>query len=105
MRAGKLDRTITIERRAETLDAYGVPSESWTTLATVRAELVQSSTREFLAAYGTEAEPATVFRIRYVAGLTTADRVTYAGEALNIVELKETGRRRGLEIRCGKGAP
>jgi SPP1 family predicted phage head-tail adaptor len=105
MRSGKLDRTIIIERRSEALDDYGTPTETWTTVATVRAQLVQSSTREFLAAYGSDTEPAFIFRTRFVANVTTADRVSYAGEALNIVELKEIGRRRGLEIRCGKGAP
>ncbi|MEW9838092.1 phage head closure protein [Mesorhizobium marinum] len=100
MRAGKLDRTITIQRAAETVAASGAVSSAWSDLATVRAAIVQSSAVEFIRAYGEAEETGTVFRIRYVAGLTLNDRVVLDGQAFNLVEMKEIGRRRGLELRC-----
>ncbi|KQS64514.1 head-tail adaptor protein [Rhizobium sp. Leaf371] len=100
MRAGKLDKTITIERRGETVDDYGTVSEGWTTIASVRAQVIQSSTEEFLKAAGTTSEQATVFRLRHRDGIQPEDRITYAGQAFDIKELKELGRREGLDLRC-----
>ena len=48
-----------------------------------------------------EAENGTiVFRVRYLAGITTADRVSYAGQVYDLKEVTEIGRRRGLELRA-----
>lgn len=100
MRAGKLDRTIAIQRKAETVSATGATRAAWTNLATVRAEIVAQSTTEFLTGFG-EAENGTiVFRVRYLAGITTADRIVFDGSAHDIKEIVEIGRRRGLELRA-----
>ena len=100
MRAGKLDRTIAIERHTETVSPTGSVVTAWTNVAAVRAEIVTQSATEFLTGFG-EAENGTiVFRIRYLAGITTADRVTYAGTVYDLKEVTEIGRRRGLELRA-----
>lgn len=102
LKSGKLDRQITIEREAETVSASGGVSKTWAPVATVRAELVQRTADEYLAAFG-EAESGNVwFRIRYHPGLniTTADRVTFDGAAYDIDEIVELGRRRALELRA-----
>lgn len=101
MRAGKLDRTIRIERMEKGIPtATGTRVPSWTEFATVWAELVKWSASEFSTGYG-EAENGTViFRIRYLGGITTADRITYEGRAHDIKEIAEIGRRHGLEIRA-----
>lgn len=99
IRAGKLDRTITIQRQTQAKDGPRVVT-AWTDIATVRAEIVQQSASEFLTGYG-EAETGTViFRIRYLGGITTADRILFDGTAYNIKEIAEIGRRRGLELRA-----
>lgn len=88
------------------MDDYGVPTDGWATLATVRAQVMQSSTEEFLKKPGTLSETAIIFRVRHLDGLTTSDRVTFGDQAFNIVEIKELGRRSGLELRCtSPGAP
>lgn len=99
MRAGKLDRLITIQRFTNTVDDFGTPVEAWADVATLRAQIVTASTDEFIS-HGAEAETVIVFRARYVAGITAADRIVYGGAAHNIKELTEIGRRRGLELRC-----
>jgi SPP1 family predicted phage head-tail adaptor len=100
MRAGKLDRTITLERKSETVSETRTVVVTWTNIATVRAEIVTQSASEFLTGFG-EAESGTiVFRIRYLAGITTADRVSYAGKVYDLKEITEIGRRRGLELRA-----
>ena len=100
MRAGKLDRSIKIQAFTSTVDEYGTPVEAWTDLATVRAQIVEASTEEYQRAYGEGGNTVVVFRIRWLAGVTTAHRVVYAGSNLNIRDVKEIGRRKGLELRC-----
>lgn len=100
MRAGKLDRIITIERLTETVSPSGSVVTAWTNIATVRAEIVTQSAAEFLTGFG-EAENGTiVFRVRYLPSITTADRVLYNGVAHDLKEVTEIGRRRGLELRA-----
>lgn len=104
IKAGKLDRQITITREAETVAASGTVSKTWDTVATVRAELVQRDAEEYLAGFGEAETGGAVFRIRYLAGITTGDRVTFDGYSYDIDEIAELGRRRGLELRCSQVA-
>lgn len=103
MRAGKLDRTIIIERSEETIDDYGTPASMWLLVAILRAEIMQAGTEEFIR-NGAVEETVTVFRTRWLAGVTGADRVTSEGVIFDVKEAKEIGRRRGLEIRCVRSA-
>lgn len=100
MRAGKLDRSITIHRSSTTPNEYGTQIESWTFITETRAQLVQSSTEEFARSFGMSAETIVVFRIRHMDGLKTSDRITDRGQRYEIKEIKELGRREGLELRC-----
>ena len=99
MRAGRLDRTITVQRFTSEPDDYGTPVETWSDVATLRAEVVQASTSEFIRT-GAVDETVMVFRTRFLSGLTDADRIAYDGRLFNVTETKEIGRRRGLELRC-----
>lgn len=100
MRAGKLDRTITIQRFTNTVDDYGTPVQAWADVATVRAQIIEASTDEYIAARGAVDKAVVIFRIRWLDGITNADRVTYGGQNFNMKETKEIGRRKGLELRC-----
>ena len=100
MRAGKLDRKITLERETEIVDEFGTVARHWLAVATIHAQLVQASTDEFLTSFGEAGTVARVFRIRHRDGVLLTDRVTHNGRAFNIVELTEIGRRVGLELRC-----
>lgn len=100
MRAGKLDRSIVIQTVANGVALDGTPIEEWTDFAAVRAQLVQAGTDEFLAGYGESDNTVVIFRIRWLDGVTTKHRVLYESSTLNIREIKEIGRRRGLELRC-----
>jgi head-tail adaptor len=99
MRAGKLDATIAIQRVGSVIDDAGTPQESVFTIATLRAQVIRSSVEEFIRGYGASDETVTVFRIRYIEGVQNADKVLHGGKIHNIKEVKEIGRRRGLEIR------
>lgn len=100
MKAGKLFHVLTVQRATEGLNDAGTPTTTWADLATLRAELVQQSTTEFIRAQGATDEAVLIFRTRYLAGVTNADRISFAGEALNLKEVVVLGRNRGLELRC-----
>ncbi|MET3578208.1 head-tail adaptor [Mesorhizobium robiniae] len=101
MRAGKLDRTIVLQRRVQSVGDSGNVLSSWTTIATVRAELVQATADESATDFGEAETDLCTFRIRWPASeITTAEQVFYAGAAYNIKHIVEIGRRRGLELRC-----
>lgn len=96
---GKLDRRITIERQTETVKPSGSVVKVWTPIVSVWAEIIQQTATEFFTGYGEAETGSVIFRIRFVEDITTADRVTYNGNAYNLKEIKELGRRDALELR------
>lgn len=99
MRSGRLDRTINIERSTHSVDAAGTPAFAWSPVVELRAELIEANTEEFIRSFGAGEEQLRIFRSRFVEGVTTADQIVFEGKRHNIREVKELGRRRGLEIR------
>lgn len=100
MKAGRLTETIQIQRRAEEINDFGTPSTVWRPFATVRAERIDQSTEEFMRTFGTSDEEAVVFRIRFVDGMSNADRVLWKGEPFDIKQVTPIGRRKGFDLRC-----
>lgn len=98
MKAGPLDRRVTIQRFTETRNEYNEPIAVWTDLATLSAQVIQQSGREFLSADQTQAERPVLFRLRWLDGVTVLDRVSYGGRVHNIQDVKELGRQEGLEL-------
>ena len=98
MRSGRLRHVISIERFTSTVNEYGTPVTTWSKLATLRAQVLQASTDEFIR-NGAVDENVIVFRTRAMEGITNADRIQYRGNTYNIKELKEI-EPRGLEIRA-----
>jgi SPP1 family predicted phage head-tail adaptor len=99
MRSGKLDRTIKVQSFTTTVNEYGTPVQAWTDVATSRAQIIQSSTEEFLT-NGASDTTSIIFRTRYFEGVYTSSQVIYEGETFNVREVKEIGRRKGLDLRC-----
>jgi SPP1 family predicted phage head-tail adaptor len=108
LRAGELDRRITLERFTATQDpGSGEEVQAWDTLATVWASKKDISDGERFAASEVQAAISTRFVIRYssqVADLNAKDRLVCEGHTYQVVGVKETGRRReGLEISALRG--
>ena len=104
MRAGGLDRIITVQRSTHTVNDYGTPGWTWTDLATLRARIVEGGTEETVRPNaGSHDEVVFVFRTRWRGDITTADRILHAGEPFDLVAVKEIGRRAGLELRVRRG--
>lgn len=100
MPAGRKDRRIQIQEETLVSDGGGGFVQSWSTIRTVWTELVQQSGREFVQSDRTATERRAVFRLHWLTGITTAMRVVYGGEDFNIREVRELGRRDGLELHC-----
>ncbi len=92
--------TLQIQRVTVAPNAAGTPVETWADLVSLRAEIVERQLEEHVADDGATDATEITFRTRYVDGLRLADRITFAGATYNIRGITETGRRRGLEIRC-----
>lgn len=99
MRAGKLDREITIQRSTRVRDDSGNSVYTWSDIATLRAQIVQASTEEFIRGWGASDETVIIFRVRWLDGIQLSDRILLDGRIHNLKEIKEIGRRRGLELR------
>ncbi|MBL6431884.1 MAG: head-tail adaptor protein [Alphaproteobacteria bacterium] len=101
MRAGKLTHTVKVMRPTYVDDGFGtmVPGPV-SVVATLRAQLVEESTDEFIRNYGGSTERVRIFRVRWIDGITLADQIEHDGIEFNLKQIKEIGRRRGLELRC-----
>lgn len=100
MQAGKLQHQVELQRMTEAVAPGGAVTESWSTYATGKAELRQAGVSEFLTTFGEGVSNNAVFLIRWLPGVSVADRVLQAGKFWNIVAIAEVGRRRGLELRA-----
>ena len=98
MRAGKLDRRVTIERAALTTNDFGEVVEAWQCVATVWAQQRPNRGGERFAAQQTVGGKVLTFHIRYRSDLTTRDRLIYDGLTYNILDIREIGRRVVSEI-------
>lgn len=107
MRAGKLDRIIDLQRSAIIgNDGAGNPELAWTVIARLRAQIVDGSRQATIGGEKQIDSAETVtFRTRFVDGVSLADRVVYQGAVHDLVEVKEIGRRRGLELRTRRIGP
>ena len=100
MKARRLIHVLTIQRASDTINEAGTPVTVWDDLASLRAEKVEQGTTEFIRNYGAADETVAVFRTRFLAGVTNADRITFDGAEFNIKEIVTLGRNRGYEFRC-----
>ena len=98
MRAGKLDRRITLQTLTISRDSYGAAIESWSTLDTVWAGVLPLKGEEYFAAAQIVAEEQLKFRIRHRTDLTEKVRVLYESQAYDVQHIAEIGRRQGLEL-------
>lgn len=99
MKSGALSRVIRIQRASTIINDAGTPAETWADLAELRAELVDLGTVERIR-HGAVDTTGIVFRTRYLAGVTNADRVLFDGQAYNLKSVIVIGRNRALELRA-----
>lgn len=103
LRAGDLDREITIQRQVKTQSDSGEDVITWTDVATVAAEKVNLRGAERFASQQEIGHTLTMFRFRYsdaVAETSTLHRVLFDGRYYNITDVREPKRREHIEIDC-----
>jgi len=105
IRAGKLDREIIIKRASVALNSTGTPVSTWATVVTLRAQLIDDVTEEKQRDHGESTERTVTFQTRYFCPLFVSDQIFYQGHDYNITNVKEIGRRRGLELRAVRVGP
>ena len=105
MRAGNMDRRITIEKNTPTRSATGEEKENWTTLATVWAEVNSVGGGERFRGAHIVAEATTSFVIRHRTDVTEKMRIQFDGDDYDIHVISEIGRREGLVIQASRRGP
>lgn len=104
IRAGELNRQITIQARSATKDSFGQESTTWTDVITCFASISPLSGRELIAAQAQVAETTHEIQIRYRNWVTPANRVKYQGRVFNILNvLDEDMRHKSLRLLCSEG--
>lgn len=102
MRAGKLDRRITLQSATEARDSSGSVISTWTDVATLWAGRRDTLGSERILSGAETAVADAVFVIRWQPGVTAKLRVVdEAGDAWDIIAPPtELGRRDALELTC-----
>lgn len=112
MRGGQLRQVLTLQRRTTSIDGEGSPSEGWTTVGTVRAEVHPVGGRELDMAGQMELKLSHNVTVRYrpdlaaTASTATAStghdmRALWGSRVLDIQLVEDPeGRRRRLQLLC-----
>lgn len=101
MRAGKLDRRITIQRKPVTQSDSGQEVVTWVDVATVWAEKINVKGLERFAVQQLIGQALMTFRFRWsvtVSEITSTHRILLDGRDFDITDVREIGRRQGIEI-------
>jgi len=96
LNAGTLDKRITIQQVQQSQDGTGQPIETWSTLATVWAGIIDSRGDERFRAGQEGANVTRIFRVRYRSDLDEQMRILYDGRYYDIKSIISSGLR-GLE--------
>jgi head-tail adaptor len=105
MRAGLLDKRITIESRTDSLSLVGQPMPTWGTFeADVPAGFDAVRGREFFASQALTVVRAGMFRIRFLPGLIAGHRIQWDGDVWDIVSVEQVfGRDKEMHVFAATG--
>ncbi len=85
VRAGAMRFQVVLMQRATTQDAAGETLNTWSAFATRRAAIQRTPGTELFAAAGRNGRVPTVFRLRWLEGVTPGMRVEYDSRLFNII--------------------
>lgn len=100
IRAGRLNKRITVQQATETRNSVGDPIPSWTTYAIRWASVEPLNGREYFAAKQTQSETSIRMRLRYdsvTKSVTTKMRVSWDSRFFDIESVIRP-RERGDEV-------
>ena len=101
MRAGLLEKKIIIESKSEVIDSVGDISLTWATHATVWANIMVNSGKEFTQAREQHSSLSRIITIRFLSTVTSKMRVNDGGTYYNILAAFDPiGRRIETKLYC-----
>lgn len=105
MKAGSLRSVITIQTRDSGTDAAGQPVQTWTDLATVRADILGATGMGTIkSAVGGVEINAYSFRIRYRTDVDAAERVVFNGQNFDVKSVRhDFARKEWTDLVCEVG--
>lgn len=96
---GEMRHAINLQQRSSTLDSFGQPATTYTTVHRLRAAMDTRSGTEFFSADHDVARHTVRFRTRYVAGLDESYSLLHGTDRYNITSLINLdGRNEELHI-------
>ena len=101
MKAGTMDRRITIQSKNITFDTAGSEVVTWSDVATVWCDVedvASSAAGEKTEDKQLTASQKTTFTIRYRTDVTLVDQIIYESKTYDINGITELGRRDGLAL-------
>jgi SPP1 family predicted phage head-tail adaptor len=102
MRAGRLDRRITIQSKTEVIDVYGQRTLTWATFLTVWSDPIEKLGGEQTQDNNRSTKRMVDFRVRWNSTITNEMRILWESEFYKIEDIKEISRQEGLIIRTSK---
>jgi len=98
MRAGKLDRRVSLQTATDSQDAYGQAISTWATTYTVWADVFPMPYTEQVE--GDRKTEQTLFkvRIRYQSGVIPTMRLVYNSQYYDIISINEGNRQEYLDL-------
>lgn len=105
MRAGKLRSVIVLQSRDSGTDVNGQPAQTWTTLDTVRADVLGATGMGTIkSAVGGVEINAYSFRIRYRSDVDAAKRVVFNGQNFDVKAVRhDLARKEWTDLVCEVG--
>lgn len=100
MRAGKLDRKITIQEKIVTQTESGEPVETWSDIVEVWAQVKPNRGDERFGVMQNVGKAVVTFHMRWLSNVSVLNRVIYDEKIWDILDVREIGRNVGLEIDC-----
>lgn len=98
MLPGIFDRRVTIQSASISLDGAGQPVQTWSDVVTVWMRIKPVKGSERFVAHQVVGKSVVTFEARYRTGVTVQHRLLYDGKAWDIQDVRQVGRKKGLEI-------
>ena len=99
LQIGKMDRRIVIQERTETTDSYNASVVTYSTFATVWADMRDTPGNEAYESEQLVPVRLTTFIIRYLDGVTETMRIAFDDRYYDIVSITRPDRKRTLELK------
>lgn len=101
MRPGLLNSRVVVQQQSTTQDAVGQPLNTWSTFATLWADVRHTSGIEAIKDSAIASVVRASIRVRYRGDLTAAMRVIHGGTTYNIVAvLPDIGGKEYVDLAC-----